>query len=513
MKKMNRLLCLLLATLMALPLIAGCADNTDSETPETPDTAVTESDSHSGEVVETQTDATLDALPDDLNFGGDEIVLISRDREGWTTSELAAESINSDPVNDATFERNRMVESRLNVKLKNILIDGDYDAVVKKVAMNVTSGLHEYDIMAAPCNASINESLNKTFIDLRSTRYMDLEEIWWSQGFNEAVEYHGSQFVATGSAVLAMYRFAFVTIFNKALFDGINLPYLYEDVRAQTWTLDRQIELVTLLHDDNGNGVQDETGDVYGFVTGNHISVDPYWSSCNVNIIGKNQDGDYEVIFDTGRLHDVTDKLMKLYYGSGHAVYNCAHIPGDLEQEQIRDLFASGFSAMATVRLMELEAGTVRNMSDEFGVVPMPKYDTNQTEYRTLLHNQFTVMAIPSTVAPGRIDEISAVMEALSSEGYRIMRPAYYEDTLRTKLLSDPDSAEMMELVVNNIYIDAGILYTTSFDSFHDRFRTIMKTQNNTVSSDYAGPLTKLTRRALPALETKLDKLVAASGN
>jgi hypothetical protein len=122
-------------------------------------------------------------------------------------------------------------------------------------------------------------------------------------------------------------------------------------------------------------------------------------------------------------------------------------------------------------------------MVDEFGVAPTPKYDEVQKEYKTLLHDQFTVVSIPTTVTDDRLDMVSAVLEAISSAGYRVVRPVYYEDTLRTKIAQDPQSAEMMDIIVEGVYIDAGIIYIAAFDIFHHELRHIVHSgQNDTIS-------------------------------
>ena len=154
------------------------------------------------------------------------------------------------------------------------------------------------------------------------------------------------------SPVGEVYRFAFVTIFNKYLFTEANQSYLYDYVENGTWTLDKQTELVPLFHRDNGNGKQDAEGDVYGLVSNDYISVDPYWSSCNVDIIKKNADGDYEMVFQSAKLFDVCEKTLKLFYECGDATYNIKHYGLDDEQNDIREMFANGYAAMATVRIM-----------------------------------------------------------------------------------------------------------------------------------------------------------------
>ena len=161
---------------------------------------------------------------------------------------------------------------------------------------------------------------------------------------------------------------------------------------------------------------------------------------------------------------------------------------------------------MATIRIMELESETMRGMEDEFGVVPMPKYDEEQKEYRTLLHDAFTVFSILRTVDGDRLDETGAVLEAMASVSYKTVRPAYYETTLRTKIAQDPQSAEMFDIIIDNIYIDAGIIYTNALSSFHDKFRQIMGSGKNTVTSQYKA-VTRSAERALEKMIMKLDKI------
>lgn len=497
----TRVLAACLVALMLLSSLMACGTPVE-------DPAVTEGSTPGAVVTETEATTELnDDLPDDLDYGEDKIVILSRYREGWTSGEIAVEELRSEPVNDAVFERNKSVEERLNVKITSIEEPGDSAYIVTdKAATAVNSGSHEYDILAAACYVAVNQSLNGTFADMRKSLYIDFDKPWWSQGYNEVVEYQGAQFCGLSSALLSQYRFAFVTLFNKDLFTDVGQPFLYEAVENGSWTLDKQIELVPLFHQDNGNGTQDYWGDIYGLVSNDFISVDPYWSSCMVNIIQKNGDGDYEMVFDAGKLHEVAEKTLHLFYNTDDSMYNIKHYGLDDEQNDIRELFSAGSSAMATLRIMELENDMMRNMTHQFGVVPMPKFDENQKEYRTLLHDQFTVICVPTTVKDDRLDEMSAVLEALCATSYKTVKPAYYETTLRTKIAQDPQSAEMMDMIIDNIYIDAGIIYTNALSTFHDKFRQIMGSKKNTVASQYKRVAVQA-EKALIKMVEKLEKI------
>jgi hypothetical protein len=173
-------------------------------------------------------------------------------------------------------------------------------------------------------------------------------------------------------------------------------------------------------------------------------------------------------------------------------------------------MFARGDAAMATLRILELESEMMRGMEDEFGVVPMPKFDEAQTEYRTLLHDQFTVFSVLNTVTEDRLDEVGAVLEAMASVSYKTVRPAYYETTLRTKIAKDPQSAEMFDLIIDNVYMDAGILYTIALNTFHNTFREIIGSGENTVISGYKRQAITV-EKALSTMCKRLDRILKNS--
>ena len=493
----KRISAALLAALLLCGYLTACATSDDG--PDETETSTT---------AETTAETILqDDLPADLNYGGDEITIISRDYEGWTRGEISVSGLNSDPVNDSIYERNKAVEQRLNIKINSILDDnGDANAVVNKVATAVKAGTNEYDLAATACYTTLPEVQNGTYVDLRSTRYLDFDKCWWTQGFNDVMEYADAQYVVTGDALISTYRFAFVTVFNQDLFTDARQPFLYEYVEDGTWTLDKQISLVPLFHRDNGNGIQDDQGDVYGFASGGMASIDAYWSSCQLDIIQKDADGVYEVVLDMERLHGASEKILTLFHGTDGA--SRIFVPHGIgaEHDDIRELFAAGYSAMATLRIIELERSSMRNMAQKFGVAPMPKYDESQADYYTLLQDQLTVFTIPTTVTGDRLDEVSAVLEAMASTSYRIVRPAYYETTLRTKIAQDPQSSEMMARVIDGIYIDAGILYVASLPGFQGELRALVNSNNNDAISRFKSVSTR-TRSSVRAIMKRLDRI------
>ena len=504
MKKITRILSGLLAASLLAGSLAACSVATD-------DPADTKGPDQTSETEEEP--GLHDNLPNDLNYGGDTVTIISRYKEGWTSGEIAVEGLKGEPVNDVVFERNKAVEERLGIKINSIEDDdpGEH-TVVNRVALAVKGGTKDFDIMAAACYATLPETLNGTFINLRSEdcEYLDLDQIWWTQGYNEAVEYQGAQYAILGSMVLSMYRFGFITVFNKDRFTDASQPYLYEHVQNGSWTLDKQAQLIPLFYRDNGDSVRDMT-DTYGFVSSTYTNIDAYWSACQLDIVKKDADGELVMVLDMDRLHGAADKIIHLFHNTDGGTFN---IPGAGDDElwsNIRQMFSDGKAAMASFRFLELENAVMRNMDEEYGVVPMPKYDQNQDDYYTLLHDQFTVLAIPATVVGDRLTQMSAVLEAMSSTSYKTVRPVYYEENLRTKIAQDPTAAEMMDIITENVYIDAGILYISFLGSYHHGLRDVVNSGNNNTASLFKSK-NKTCEKYLKNLCTKLERLLERQG-
>ena len=359
-------------------------------------------------------------------------------------------------------------------------------------------------MLAGACYLVLQSTLDGTFRDLTQLEYLDLSQSYWTQDYNEVISYNDKQFSATGMIALSTYRFAFVTMFNKPQFDDKGIPYLYEAVANDEWTLDYQAKIAEDFYQDlNGDGKKDEE-DFYGLITSPYISTDPYWASCDLKLVEKNPDGEYEYVLDTERLSDVADKVLYLFYESGSYIY--PHTGLDAEQDDIRIAFSKGNGAMATTRLVAAEQPDIRNMEEEYGIVPMPKFDVAQEEYGTLQHDQFTVYAILNTVGEDKFQMLGAVLEVMASESLRTVKPAYYEIALKRKYMSDPVAWDMLDLIFATVRIDAGIVYTNVLGNPHDLFRQIITAKKNTVSSKFS-KMNRTVSKHLSKMENKLDEL------
>ena len=120
-------------------------------------------------------------------------------------------------------------------------------------------------------------------------------------------------------------------------------------------------------------------------------------------------------------------------------------------------------------------------------------------------------MALLSLVSTDRADMLSAVLEAMSSISYRIVRPVYYETVLRTQLAKDPQSAAMIDLIMDNIHIDIAFSYSTVIGNFHQALQqTVDSGRIDGLISNFEKQA-RSSKRSLMQLIDKLDKLAENS--
>lgn len=478
-------LALLMALLMLLPAALACGKTEEPAATTTAATTQAPAEGTTAATEETTTEgyAIKDNLPEDLKFNGETISIISRGRS-WCKDEVSVEDLNGDVINDAIYNRNAAVQDRLDVKIVNYLTtDNDNYSITETIRKQVQAGTDEYNLFANSVYATIMYTGDNLFQDMTELTYLDLEQPYWSQGFNEAASIGEAQYFATGAICLSLYRFVFATFFNKNMFDEYKVPYLYDVVNDGKWTLDYQREISQNIYVDlNGDGVKD-ANDRYGFITNhNMIGVDAYWSSCKLPILSKDADNFLAYDVNIDRMSYAIDKINLLLWENDGA-YCVANKSADSEQDDICTMFAQDQAAMTTLRLIHVESEDMRNMTSLYGIVPMPKLDETQENYYSYAHDTMTAYGIPLTVIGDELEMVGAFLEAMASESYRTVTPAYYELALKTKYVSDEESVKMLDDIINNFYVDAGVLYTKKISSFHQNMRTWIGNNRNTVSS------------------------------
>ena len=496
----KKVLSLILAVLMLLPMAVACAETPNEGDNTSAEAQITAAPNGADETAEPEeTELASKTLPADLKFNGETVTILSRDA-AFVSDELWVDDQNGAMINDAIYKRNAKVMEQLNVSIESIKLAGDAYSVSTELRNAASNGEAYFDIAANSTYSTIMYTCENVFLDLTKCEYLDLDAIYWSQGYNESASIGDAQYLATGALALSLYRLMFITFYNKNLLEAAQYENLYDVVDEGRWTLDYQIQLSKDLYkDSDGSGTVSE-GDVVGFAGSTLSYLDPYWSSCDIQIITKDADNYFVYSLNSEKLSNTVDKLITLFHQSNAWFDRSSGDDG--KQTAMSNLFTSGNVGTATLRLGSVETEQFINMQDEYGIIPMPKYDETQEKYYTFLHDQFTSIGITSVLSNDeeKVQMLGAVLEAMALENYKSVAPAYYEVALKGRYLDDPDSWRMLDMIYENVKVDAGVLYTKNLASIHHIYRDMVDVGNNAISSKLKAVSRQVEKQLLPKL-------------
>ena len=466
--KSVRFLALFLALMMLA--LASCSEtNKEEKKPDVSQNAAQNAGANS-QSEDVDPDALFTKIYDDLPAGFDldarRVTFLQRSTDR-TKDELFVDEMTGDVVVDAIFQRELAVEDRLNVKLEAVKdsTDNHGNDLLSKVANSVTSADGAYDVLANSNWTTANTMTTGYYLNLYNVENLNLSKEYWAQYLIENSAVGGSLFGITGSISLYMYQELFAVYFNRDLCLQYGLPAsdVYSTVFEGVWTLDKMISMTKDFYSDaNGNGEKDAE-DVYGYGLQVSSSTDGYWSSCQIRMVARDEDGYLKRDVDLEKLSNVVEKLQDFAYKQP-GVFRTVEGTGFTDGEYVPNGFATDHFLFTNDWIYEAGTANLREMESDYGIIPYPKYDEAQEQYYSFLHDQFTTFCIISTVEkPG---EIGAVLEAMASESHNSVIPAYYDVALTNKYARDLDSVRSLEIIFSNPYLDSGWVYSLNMSSF-----------------------------------------------
>lgn len=466
---MKKAICILLITSMLVSFLA-CSGKTGEQS---------ESSDNIGESVITTASPKdtmyyeSDSLPT-LDFGGETVTILSLERLNPSISfyetEFTVEDLNSNAVNDSIYNRELFVEDRLGVEINNVKVE----SVTNEIDKVLNSGDDTYDGFVHVNHILSNYIFQDYLTDLYTVDYLDFTKPWWSEKFNSEAEIFGQLYLSTGSLCLSLIKNAYVVFYNKSIANNYaksipELADLYGLVDSGEWVFDKFVEIGGGIYEDlNGNSIRD-LEDVYGIAYDNYYQIDAIWSGFDLNVFSRTDDGWFEMDVNTDKVFTALEKISDMLYETkGSMSNNVGATPDESYSSDFAELyFANGTNLFFVDRIGYTEKDTIRNMQDDYGILPFPKYDENQKEYYSFPFDFFGSIGIP--VSNTNPEIVGAVFEAMASYSYRDTVPAYLDIVLKGQYMSDPESRRMVDIVVDGIMIDAAWIYVHSLSSDYPR--------------------------------------------
>ena len=442
--KKTRTISLLLSALMLAGNLFACGDTqSDVTTDSTNAPDITDPDSSTG--------APDEYVKPDKKFDGQNVNFLL-----WTeVCHFAAEEESGDTINDAVYARNIKVQDMFGVTFTYDSRKGagaEYGSWLNTLNSSILAGDNAYQLAGGYGYRLTSDALNDSFRNLQANPYIDFSKPWWPANIIDAANIGGRTNVCFGNLDPSYYDTTYAMFFNKQIAEDIGAGDLYGMVDDGTWTIDKMFSLAINGSRDLDGDTKIKDGDIYGYITDKWMCYDAFIHSCDIKITERDKNGTPVLIGLTERYIDAEKKISEFMNGSG-----VVRTKGDTNGDLVT--FGNGEAFFYPSALGG--AHSLRDMSDDFGILPYPKYNEEQERY-------ITYNAIGNStafVAPVTADEALAgcIIEALAYYGWKDILPEYYERALKGKATRDSDSEAMLDIIFNNIEYDFTEMYSFNF--------------------------------------------------
>ena len=442
MKKTKNIISLLLLC----ALLASCGSGS-TEPKQTEDTTATGGD--------TTTEAAEKSRLDELgakDFGGGEFIIYDATDYPERSMNIDSEERAGDSVNEAIHARDSKMADLYNVKIKYEQAGsiGAADAC-KAILQGHLAGDKVCDLVystAAAADTLMNLAKQNVLANMNDIEYFSFDKPWWSNFVYKNLTLDGKTYFMSGDITPTMYMTPMVIFGNLNLIEQYTPDAdIYKLVSDGQWTIDKLIEYNNFNEDVNGDNVMNTSDDFFGFC----INTVQNELTSNAFVVA----GDVDLCTNTG--DNITINLDNDHAAS--VVEKLSRVMGTKVKEN--DYGDWIMKAFPTDKIIFAQAGMtnatdLRNMSSDFLILPLPKYDEAQTNYKSLMNAWETAFtAIP---ANADTDMSGFLAEALCYESYVSVRPQVYDKLLKQKLARDEQSTKMIDLIFDTLTLDFNAL-------------------------------------------------------
>ena len=430
--KTTRLMRLLIGMLAAVMLL-GCVltSCTNDNTPNTD-----KPDNH-----ETETTSEDDLFEDmrNLTYSGEEFNVFTYKSEDWFQYFEELEG-GSQRLNEATYERNGIVEELFDIDIMIETAAGNRDTVIMEfMTKSLAGGAEIPDLVVPFATETITGLLAGGYLaDIKNVDYMNLTADYYNQSVNENFTFMGKQYCFVSDYTYALQqRFAYLAnvdmIDERGVLDELETEAdsIYELVTLGEWTWENLGLMIANIYSDNGS--EDIANATFG-LTVNYNTAAYTMNNWGVGLklVTPTDDGFAFSLYSLD-IQDRWDDLLTLVNSTD------AYLDSSNDYYQY---FQNGRAMFSTY------SSDPWNLTQEpwnkihFAYLPYPKYQA-EDEYITTAHGG--LMFIPAGAKD--IEMVGAVVEALSRSSEIYIREAYIQYYFEGRVIQDAEGVEIYELI------------------------------------------------------------------
>ena len=508
---MKRILVLLLAVMMVLPLFVACNsgagntnDTTDpnvtTEKPEvTTDPTITDDTDPSGSVEPGTTappvttlptgDGTSDVPVEKFNY---EVTTLSH-RGAWESYDIVGyEAVNLEARKNANIaaaikNRNDKMEENYGVTFHNVQ-ESDLILPIRKDEM---TNKHQYDIILPNLSEAGELAQRGLLIPIQELEYCETDQAWYNQRALHDLAINGLNFFFFSDITVVDLDAIWVYFFNYDVLEKYQLELPYKLLADGDWTLDTMLEMCEIVTDKDAATMTKEN---YWGLAGHDFNVTAFYVGSGEKIAVADNSGKISLTMNSSRVTDVITASLKFRpYWIRYPLYSSKYsgdYPGAADRfgfvdgdnyPQIVECFTTGHTLFMGEVLSTL--AELSNHDIQSGVLPVPKLNKEQTEYYSTTTNSATAMAVPVTTKDTR--RISIIIEAWAYESSKTLLPTYKENCMKGVFSQDLVTPEVLDEIFASASYDMGIYY--NWGQLAARYRALVYSGSSDFTSLYRG--------------------------
>ena len=446
--RVKRILSMFLSVLLLVLSLASC-DNT-TVAPGAPDTsdilAVSDSD-------EANTEPAQEGLVLGMtDFDGAVLRVhgISKNRNFgyYSNDDIWVESDRPDPFYSSVYARMQDCLDKYNFSIAYT----DSMRPRDDLASYVSGGLDVIDVICEEWKLMYNASLTGTLVDMKDVHSMDLSQKWYDQNAVTDLSIAGRTFYTGGDFSVLDDKGVVALYFNKTMASNRNMESPYDLVAKNQWTWDKFTEMCRAAVDDiNGDGIDED--DYVGMYT-----VDGQFANWMLCVGEKIATLNNELVPEYSWLED-SDSVTKLEAVTGFMTDYEHVFNGRKYSAPDGNIYAYGRAKFAAGKHLFAFGGSnviveFTDMEDDFGIIPMPKWNSEQSRYYHSIDTTTPMFGIANTKSD--YTALGYMIEYFSYEGMNTVTPAFKEKMLKRRYAQDVESADMLDLIYSTKAFDIG---------------------------------------------------------
>ncbi len=377
-----------------------------------------------------------------LDFGGEDFTILNAQEIRELYNILDVEEPTGDLLDDAVWKRNNLIEETYNLNI----VEEHNDSPNDQLRQTVLAGEDLYNASYILTNTLGSLILDGMFHDLKDGEGFQFDQPWWDHAVMDGAVIGDEEALYFISSNMNLYAFegTWCMYFNKKMCNDLQLDAPYQLVKDGKWTLDRLHEYASAGA--NLNGEADwkwnaEANSVYGFSSMSDFVLQMY-TSCEAKVIDI-ENGSPVLNAGTDRFQTVTDKLVTVFGEKGVSHFCDNNRSNGNHYENI---FASERAFFIGAEIKGGDGGgRFADMTSDYGIVPMPKFDESQKEYISPVALWAYFMTVPITHTD--LDTTSKILDAISYVSYRDIVPVYYDIVLQVKNIRDEETSDMLDII------------------------------------------------------------------